>query len=57
MKELAGEPVTLLMITDEEAEVIEAFVERFKMPGWVVVDEDESTLKAFDVNAASHDRH
>lgn len=51
MKELAGEPVTLLMITDEEAEKIETFVEGFKMPGWVVVDEDESTLKTFDVKA------
>lgn len=49
--ELADEPVTFLMVTDEDPEMIEEFVTKRKMPGWVVVDKDQSTFKTFKISA------
>ena len=47
MDELEGEPVTMLMVTDEPPELISKFVESEKMPGWVVIDEDQSSFETF----------
>lgn len=47
---LKDEPVVFLSVTDEPAETIESFLKTHEMKGWVGIDVEGSSLKAFDVS-------
>lgn len=46
---LKGEPVVFLAVTDEPADMIAAFLTTHEFKGWIGIDEERSSLKAFKV--------
>lgn len=44
---LKGEPVVFLAVTDEPADMIAAFLKTHEFKGWIGIDEEKSSLKAY----------
>ncbi len=48
VEELADAPVCFLMVTSEEPALIQKFLKKRKMSGWITLDTDKSVIRGFD---------
>ena len=51
---LAGEEIVFVNVSDESAEVVEPFLERRPIAGWVGLDEGGDALKAYGITGIPH---
>lgn len=47
----AGKPVVFLSITDEPAPTVRAFLGRTSLAGWIGIDRDQATFRAFEITS------
>ena len=52
--ELSKDSVQFVMATDEKPQVVRKFLERRKLPGWVVADTDKSVFNAYGIRSRPH---
>ena len=53
-EQLKDERIQFVHVTNEDSEVIENFLAKRKLPGWVVCDTDRSVSTAFGIKAIPH---
>ncbi len=51
IKELAGQPIQFIAITDEDPELIKTFISKRTFSSWVGIDSDGSTLEDYEISS------